>query len=94
MLLLSVEGWQGWYFNDTGDFCDPAGNRYRPADFQATFWMRQAWEDRAGHPARIRYLHEHLRQLVKLASQPGGYVVEIRKESPQGLILLQSVRLA
>lgn len=94
MIRLSVEPWNGWYFDDAGYFCDPASNRYLPSDLRATFFMRQAWEDRVGNPPRIRYLHDHLRQLVKQASQPGGYVVEIRKESPQGLILLQSVRLA
>lgn len=92
MLRLSVDPWVGWYFDDAGYLCDPPGNRYRPEDLRASWWSRQAWEDRAGHPSKIRYLHEHLRQLIKQASQP-GYVVEIRKESPQGLILLQSVRL-
>ncbi len=93
-MLLSVAGWEGWCFDDAGYLCDPPGNRYLPCDLRASWWSRQAWEDRAGTPSRIRYLHQHLRQLVKQASQPGGYVVEIRKESPQGLILLQSVRLA
>ena len=94
MLLVTVDGWEGWIFDESGYLLDPAGNKYLPNDLRAAWWARQAWASRAGYPGQLRFLHEHLRDLIRVARAPGGYVVEIRKESPQGLRLVQTIRLA
>lgn len=92
MLRLEVIGWEGWFFDDQGYLLDPAGNKYLPRDLQAAWWARQAWQERAGYPGQLRFLHEHLRQLIKTA-QSSGYIVKVEKQTASGLLLVQSLTL-
>lgn len=86
------ELFQGWAFNDGGDLVDPAGNRYRPDDLLASFWMRQAWAARAGaFPSEIAFLRTVLDDRIRSASYP--MVVEVHQERPEGRVLLGSLRI-
>lgn len=86
------ELFQGWEFNDGGYLVDPAGNRYRPDDLLASFWMRQAWAARAGgFPGEIAFLREVLDDRIRRASYP--MVVEVHQERPEGRVLLGSLRI-
>lgn len=83
---------QGWAFNDGGDLVDPAGNRYRPDDLLASFWMRQAWAARAGgFPGEIAFMRTVLEDRIREASYP--MVVEVHQERPEGRVLLGSLRI-
>lgn len=79
------EAFAGWVFRD-GDLMDPAGNRYRPEDLQASFYARKAWEARAGYPGELRFLRAELERRLLLASRL--LVVEVWEQAPGGRRLL------
>lgn len=84
---------QGWYFDDEGLLCDPPGNRYLPTDLLAAYWLRRAWEARAGYPGELRFLKAELQ--ARLAASPGSLVVQVLRESGGGgLALVASHRIA
>jgi hypothetical protein len=88
-------GWDGWIFDDEGYLKDPAGNKYLPADLQASFYARKAWESRAGYPGEIKYLREHLKALVNEARSQVApvFVVKVERMTVDGPQLLQTMRL-
>jgi hypothetical protein len=87
------ESFDGWGFDDTnGDLLDPAGNRYRPIDLLASYWMRQAWSARAGaFPEQIAFMKATLEERIRDASYP--LVVEVHQERPDGRVMLGSLRI-
>ena len=85
--------WPGWWFDEAGNLRDPEGNRYRPEDLRASWWARQAWAERAGQgSAEILYLKGVLQERIK-ASAPGAWVIEIRRQTPSGIVLVETVRV-
>lgn len=75
----------GWSFLD-GDLCDPEGNRYRPPDLKAAYWLRQAWAARAGYPGELRFLRAELASQLQAASRP--LLVEVSRIGKDGGHLL------
>ena len=71
----------GWSFRD-GDLCDPEGNRYRPLDLRAAFWLRQAWAARAGYPGELRFMRAELATQLQAASRP--LLVEVTRIGVDG----------
>lgn len=94
MPSIDVPGWEDWSFDRDGYLRDPAGNKYLPRDLEVSFWMRQAWNDRAGgYPRKISFLHDHLRQLIRDASPP-TFIVEIKRQSSGAdPVVVQTIRL-
>lgn len=88
-------GWDGWNFDDDGYLRDPSGNKYLPADLLATFYARKAWESRAGYPGEIRYLRQHLQELVDEARAQVRpvFVVKVERLTADGSQVLQTMRL-
>lgn len=92
---VTAPGWEGWHFDREGYLLDPAGNKYLPQDLECSFWMRQAWADHAGgYPRKIRFLHDHLRHLIRDAS-PAVFIVEIKRQGKAGAdpVTVQTIRL-
>ena len=90
---LELSGaWEGWVLRGD-DLIDPEGNRYRPEDLRASWWARQAWAERAGQgSAEILYLKGVLQERIK-ASAPGAWVIEIRRQTPSGIVLIETLRV-
>lgn len=88
-------GWEGWIFDDEGFLKDPSGNKYLPSDLQASFYARKAWESRAGYPGEIKYLRQHLKELVNEARRQVApvFVVKVERLTADGPQLLQTMRL-
>lgn len=80
-----AEPFAGWYFLD-GDLCDPEGNRYRPLDLKAAYWLRQAWAARAGYPGELRFLRAELASQLQAAARP--LLVEVSRIGADGSPLL------
>lgn len=76
----------GWAFDSEGLLTDPPGNRYLSSDLLASFWLRRAWEARAGYPGELRYLKAELQ--ARLAAAPGALVVQVFREAPGGAVSL------
>lgn len=92
---IKAEGWEGWEI-EGGYLRDPAGNRYLPWDLQATFYARQAWEARAGYPGELKFMRQRLNELIQEAQSEArpSFVVEIKRQTPAGEKLVQTVRFA
>lgn len=85
--------WPGWWFDEAGNLRDPEGNRYRPEDLRASWWARQAWAERAGQDsAEILYLKGVLQERIK-ANAPASWLIEIRRQTPSGIVLVETVRI-
>ena len=89
MFPLESPKWQGWVIDDDEYLVDPAGNKYRPEDMQLVFWCRQAWQSKAGRPSQIRFMREHLEQLVRESRQT--FVIEIRRQVGARLVSVETV---
>ena len=93
MSVLTDLPWPGWWFDEAGDLRDPEGNRYRPEDLRASWWARQAWAARAGTgPGEILYLKGVLEDRIR-ANAPAAWVIEIRRQTPSGIVLVETVRV-
>lgn len=81
----------GWSFAD-GDFLDPEGNRYRPEDLKAAYWLRQAWAARARYPGELRFLRAELMAQLRAVSRP--LLVQVSRLEPDGTpALIASLRV-
>ena len=83
---VPAPGWEGWWFDDTGELFDPAGNRYRPDDMRSSWWGRQAWSARAGYPHEIAFLREVLADRIEAATL--GVRIEVYRETRHGRQLM------
>jgi len=54
------EYWEGWYFDEQGNFRDPAGNAYRPCDLEETWRGRQLYREMVGSQSNVRFLKVEL----------------------------------
>lgn len=90
---LELSGaWEGWVLRGD-DLIDPEGNRYRPGDLRASWWARQAWAARAGTgPGEILYLKGVLEERIR-ANVPASWLVEIKRQTPAGIVLVETVRV-
>jgi hypothetical protein len=87
------EVFAGWGFDDEGLLVDPGGNKYLPSDLMTTYWMRQAWAERAGgFPGEIAFMRSVLQDRIREASF--ALVVEVHQERPGGeRVLMGSLRI-